>query len=487
MSLSLQIITLICGFIVPRLILQQYGSSVNGLVQSITQFLSIISFLELGVGTVIQSSLYKPLAEDNKNAISAIISSGEKFFRRIALILLVYVIILTATYPLIVQSEFDWLYSALLIVAISISSFARYYCGIVDRLLLTADQRGYIQYTSQIITLVLNTIACYFLIKIGASIQVVKLTTSIIYLVRPLVLRVYVNKRYSINRRIKYEGEPIKQKWNGVAQHVAAVVLDNTDIIVLTSLSSLANVSIYSVYNMVVYGIKTLFTSVTNGIQSLMGEMIAKDKKDQLRLFFHGVEFSIHTVVVYLFSCTAILIIPFVQVYTKGITDVNYTQPIFAILLVSAHACHCLRLPYNIAILASGHYKQTQSNYIIAAIINITISIVTVKIWGLIGVAIGTLIAMIYQTIWMAVYDSKHILNWPITSFIKQCMFDVALATLIYFCTSWLQIHELTYFAWLIYALETAIIAAIIVIVMSILCYKKTLLEAINYLGKRNK
>ena len=60
-SLIFEISTIVTGFIIPRLILSSYGSEVNGLVNSITQFLGIISFLELGVGSVIQSSLYKPL------------------------------------------------------------------------------------------------------------------------------------------------------------------------------------------------------------------------------------------------------------------------------------------------------------------------------------------------------------------------------------------------------------------------------------------
>ena len=99
-SLVFQIVTLVCGFIVPRLILDTYGSSVNGLVLSITQFLGMIAFLELGVGAVVQSSLYKPLAEKNINEVSKIISSANKFFRRLASILVVYVIFLVILFPL---------------------------------------------------------------------------------------------------------------------------------------------------------------------------------------------------------------------------------------------------------------------------------------------------------------------------------------------------------------------------------------------------
>ena len=53
-----QVATLICGFILPRLILGNFGSEVNGLVNSITQFLQVIQFLELGVGAVVRTSLY---------------------------------------------------------------------------------------------------------------------------------------------------------------------------------------------------------------------------------------------------------------------------------------------------------------------------------------------------------------------------------------------------------------------------------------------
>lgn len=79
-SLIAQITTLICGFILPRLFLQHFGSEVNGLVNSIVQFLSVISFLELGVGAVVESSLYKPLAEKDNQQISKVMVSANKFF-----------------------------------------------------------------------------------------------------------------------------------------------------------------------------------------------------------------------------------------------------------------------------------------------------------------------------------------------------------------------------------------------------------------------
>lgn len=471
-SLALQVTQLISGFILPRLILESYGSEVNGLVNSISQFLHIIAFLELGVGAVVQSAFYKPLAENDHKSLSEIDASAEKFFRRLAGILLVYVLILIVIYPYLAKQDFGHLYTATLIAAISVSMFGQYYFGMVDKLLLTADQRGYIQYTTQIVVLIATTAACAILIKVGASIHFVKLTTSLIYLLRPLFLRWYVNQHYSLNRGILYLGEPIEQKWNGIAQHVAAVVLEGTDTIVLTIFSSLSNVSVYSVYHLVTAGVKQVFMSLSNGIQPMMGELWAKQQIDKLKVTFAWTEWLLHTGTVFLFGCTGVLILPFVQVYTAGIQDANYMQPLFAVLITTAHACHCLRLPYNLMILAAGHYKQTQSNYIVAALLNITISVITVKLWGLIGVAIGTLIAMLYQTLWMALYNSKNLICWPFRNFLKQLIVDALTICIGYMSTCWIRLGNTNYVYWILMAFQVVLLWGIVIVMMNVVFYR---------------
>lgn len=476
-SLGLQVVSVICGFILPRLILESFGSDVNGLVNSITQFLGVITLLDLGVGAVVQSALYKPLADNNTNMISKIYVSANKFFRRLAEILLVYVVLLMIFYPMLVNKSFGHMYTALLIAAICISSFAQYYFGIVNSLLLNADQRGYIQYVDQIITLILNTFACYIIIKLGASIQIVKLTTSLIFLLRPLFLVFYVKKHYSIDPKITYTDEPIKQKWNGMAQHFASYVLNGTDNIVLTMFSTLGNVSIYSVYNVVIIGVKNALLSVTNGFQSLIGEMLAKKETMKLNAFFGFVEWFLHTGTTLVFGCTGVLIVDFVRVYTYGINDADYIQPLFAVLITIANSGHCLRLPYNILILAAGHYKQTQSNYIIAMILNIVVSIATVKMWGLVGVAIGTLIAMAYQTVWMAKYDSKNIICWPFKNFLKQCGIDAITVIIASLATFKIPMLSVSYVSWFLLAIEVFGIWLIISIVINTIFYRERVLS----------
>ncbi len=483
-SLIFQITSIICGFILPRLILKNYGSDTNGIVNSITQFLGIISFLELGVGSVVQSSLYRPLAQKDDKKISEILQSANKFFRTLARILLVYVIGLIIVFPFIINKKYDFFFTGTLLFAISISSFAQYYFGIVDRTLLNADQRGYVQFNAQTVTLILNTIASVILIQNGFSIQVLKLTTSIIFLCRPIYLRWYINRHYNIDRKIVYEGEPIKQKWNGFAQHLSAVVLDGTDNIVLTMFSELSNVSIYSVHFMVVNNIKHLFMTATNGVQSLIGELWAKQEIERLNEFFGWVEWVIHTGVVIIFGCTMILIVPFVSVYTAGIDDANYIVPVFATLITLANALHCLRLPYNVMILAAGHYKQTQNNFIAATILNIVVSVVTVKMYGLIGVALGTISAMGFQTIWMAWYDSKNLIKWPITNFLKQLAVDAVSVLICYFACKGLSMASISYLSWVILAFKVFVIVLSIVIVINSIVYNEKMKRLLQSLKK---
>ena len=81
-SLLFQLITAISGLILPKLIIENFGSDVNGLIASITQFLSYISLLEGGAEGVIRASLYKPLSIGDTDKVSAIVLAPKNFYFR---------------------------------------------------------------------------------------------------------------------------------------------------------------------------------------------------------------------------------------------------------------------------------------------------------------------------------------------------------------------------------------------------------------------
>lgn len=475
-----QIIVIIHGFVLPRFYLQYYGSTIYGLSSSITQFLSVVTLMEMGIGAVVQSALYEPLAKKDKKRISEIVISAKCFFRKIALVFLIYTIILMFVYPNYIQDVEPLWFESSLIAIIAISSLAEYFFGMTYKLLLMADQRAYITLTAQSATTILNFIVCIILMYFGASIHLVKLATVLVMLLRPIVQSVYVHKKYNLNRNIKLVDEPIKQKWNGVAQHLAYYVTNNTDTMVLSVFSTLENVSIYAVYNMITNGIRQLILTLSTGIQAMFGNMLVNHEFKVLNDRFKKFEWQMHTIVVIMFSCVGILIVPFISVYTKGINDANYYQPVFAILITFANAVYCIRLPYNTMVLAAGHYKQTQASAIIEMLLNVIVSIVLVFKFGLIGVAIGTLIALTYRTVYLAIYLSKNILEYSITNFLKNVGVDFLSIVIIVLLTYPMKLGEISYISWIVLALQVFATVLLVIIIVNLIFNKRYMLEIIK-------
>ena len=480
-----QIIALVCGFILPRYMLSYFGSEVNGLVTSMTRFLSVITFLELGIGPVIQSNLYKPLANNDIDMISKIIVSAERFYRKIAYIFLVYIAVLLVVFPAI-NIDYDFWFTASLLLIISISTFAQYYFGITYQVFLNADQKIYVHTTVQIITTILNTLICVVLMKLGCGIHVVKLVSTIVFVARPLFQNIYVRKHYNINHKIVYTEEPIKQKWNGFAQHLAAVVCGEIDVVLLTFFSTYQSVSIYSIYLLVVSGINKLVMTAVSGLESFWGNMLAKKEYSLLSKTFESVEALIHAGVTFLFVTTAILIAPFVSVYTKGIEDASaYYLPLFGVLLTFAYGVQCLRVPYFRIIKAAGHYKETQNGAFISMFLNIIVSVVLVFKFQLLGVAIGTLAAMLYHTVFFAWYLRKNIINRPFYHFVKHMIVDIVSGVLGFIATSWLTMSNVTYGSWILFAVIVAAIVGVITLMLNLLVYRKEFAYLLNKVMKK--
>lgn len=480
-SIINQLIIISCGFILPRFFLSTYGSEVNGLISSITQFLSVISLMELGVGAVVQASLYKPLAMNDIDEINKIVKSAEDFFRKIAYILIVYGTILAICYPFIIQNSFSWFFDASLVIIIGLNSFSQYYFGITNRLLLCADQRAYVPLLTQSIGMLVSTVFSVILMKLNFQVQFIKIVSVFALMIGPFLQWIYVKTHYRIDKNITFFEEPIKQKWNGVIQHLATYVQNNTDIIMLSLFSTLSNVSIYSIYNLVVNGLKLLIEAFNAGVQALFGNMLANGEKVQLREKFLHYEWVMHSIITLIFICTGFLITPFVQVYTNGINDANYYMPNFGFLLTAAVAISCLRYPYYILTVAAGHFKETQLSALVEMIINIIISFLLVRRFGLIGVAIGTLVSVAYRTMYLAYYI-KNIISYNIRCFIKQIFVDcvVVLVVVIVYLKLQIKLNTIDYLSWSMMAIKIFLIAFSAEIVANSIFFRSYLIKLVK-------
>ncbi len=485
-NLLFQIVVIIYGFIVPRLIIGYYGSDVNGLISSITQFLAYITLLESGFGPVVKSLLYKPIAEKDEGTIRNILKTSESFFRKIAIIFCFYIVLLCIIYPLIVAESFSWIYTASLIVIIGISTFAEYFFGMTYSLYLQAKQNNYIISIIQIITYIVSIIIVVILVRFSVSIHIIKLVCGLTFMLRPIIQNFYVKKKYKINFTDCNDKFDLKQKWDGLAQHIAAVIHSNTDITILTIFTDLIEVSVYSIYYLVVKGIKSIIQAFTNGIDASFGDIIAKNEKKNLIVKFNIYEIVYNTVLVILFSSTMILIIPFVSVYTLNVTDANYIRPLFGLLLVISEYIWAIRLPYSSITLAAGHFKETRKGAWIECISNIIISIVLVKKYGIVGVAIGTIFAMTIRTIEFIYHTNKYILSRSIWESFKKIIIVVINTLLIVVICNNLPFKEnINYVNWIINALMVVSTACVISMTVNYLLFKKEFLYLFTLLKRR--
>ena len=463
------------GFIVPKIIIDKFGSDINGLIASITQFLAYITLLESGFGPVVKATLYKPIANKDKKTVTNILKKSEKFFRRIALIFILYIISLFFIYPLIIDKSFDAVFTISLITIIGISTFAEYFFGMTYRLYLQAEQKTYVTSIIQIIGYILSVIATIILAISGANIFTIKLVSGLIFVLRPILQNLYVKKKYKINLKEGSSDYKIKQKWDGLAQHIAAVIHGNTDITVLTIFCSLSEVSVYSVYYLVVKGIKSLIQALTNGIDATFGDMIAKKEQSNLVKKFATYECLYFTVTTIVFTSTILLITPFVQVFTQGVTDADYIRPLFGALLAISEYIWAVRLPYSSITLAAGHFKETRVGAWVECLSNIIISVILVSQFGIIGVTIGTIIAMTIRTAEFVYHTNKYILKRSIWESIKKILLVIVETVIIVLICNFLPFREnINYLNWAINALMVFSIASVVVLGFNFIFFKKS-------------
>jgi O-antigen/teichoic acid export membrane protein len=107
------------------------------------------------------------------------------------------------------------------------------------------------------------------MIKIGASIHIVKLGSAIAFSLNPLIINLYARKFYHIDKTVPPNNEAIKDRWDCFGLQVANFVNTNTDMFVLTIFTNVRVVSVYSVYHMVHLGIKKLLQTFVTGLARL--------------------------------------------------------------------------------------------------------------------------------------------------------------------------------------------------------------------------
>lgn len=481
-AVALQIVSILSGFIIPKVILRQFGSEVNGLISSINQFLNYIQLLEGGLSGVIMAALYKPLNDGDNQTISSIIKATQSFFYKVGIIYVFYAIGVAFIYPCFVKTGFSYQYSIMLVLVLAMNLFVQYFFSITFKILLNADRKVFFVSLTQMIIIILNTLSVVLCTKWFNDILIIKLVSAIIFFFQPILFHIFVKKHYCLDPSSEPNQEALKQRWNGFGVNIAFFIHTNTDVVILTLLSTLSSVSIYSVYLMIINALKNLVVSISQAIVPSFGKTIASGDKGKMDSVFDKFEFVIYFISTILFTCGIILITPFVKVYTQDIHDANYDQATFGILLTLAEMIYCVRDPYVAVSYSVGHFKQISKYAYAEAAMNIFLSVILVFKFGIIGIAIGTLVSMLYRMCAHIYYIKKNIMFRSYKKAIKAFTIFGGVVLVCYLSiTNILTLEFSGYVLFFLYAAMIFIIVSAVTFLSSFLFYR----DEVKYLIKR--
>ncbi len=474
-NVLLQVVAAAVGFILPVLFIQHYGSTVNGMIGSIKQFIVYLSLVEAGVGAASMVALYKPLLNQNNISINAILSATSLFYRKSGYLFLGGLLLIAVLYPLLVKNEVEPIISSLMVLILGAGGLAEYFLIGKYRVLINADQRNYIISLIQAFTTILNAVVIVILILHDTHVLVVQAAATMVFVVQFLTIRWYVKKNYSY---ITFSEEPdfesIDQRWSALVHQIAALIVYNSPAVIITVFLGLKAVSIYVVYNMIFTAVNQMVAVFNAAVLAGFGQLIAGQDVDALRKTYANYEYIFYGIIAWVFTCTALLIMPFMSIYTAGFIDANYIRPDIAVLLLVTSILGIIKSTMGTLIRAAGHFRETQTRSLLEAAINLCASLVLVQPLGLVGVLLGAVCSNSYRVVDTVLYTSKHILQQSPLPIIKRILSNAALAFIAAIAfLFWIDIQAINYGQWFLWATGVAIFVFIVIASGNILVDKQ--------------
>ena len=187
-NLVLQFTVAISGLILPRFFIIAYGSTMNGMIVSVTQFITYLALVEAGVSAASIVGLYKPIADGNIVEINRILSATKRFYYRSGIAYVLLLIVLTIVYPLLVENQVEANITRFMILILATSNLVDYLFFGKYKVMLMANQKGYVMMLAQTLGTILNTVVTIILILEGCNVLLVKLVATVVYIMRFSIL-----------------------------------------------------------------------------------------------------------------------------------------------------------------------------------------------------------------------------------------------------------------------------------------------------------
>ena len=292
MSIISQVVIILLGFISRKIFINSLGSEYLGINGLLTNVLSAMVLIEGGIGISIVYNLYKPLAEDDRPKIIALIKLYKKAYFVLAIIMLC---ISYSLYPFLnklmkTDSDIPGLGIVyFLFVMKSVCSYLYAYKWAI----INSDQRGYHLAKNNLIFQVISMISKIIILLISKSYILYLIIEFIIFIIQNNVNSRLVDKLYPYlktkeNYTIDYETKnSIKKNVKAMfIQNIGSYAIHSTDNIIISSIINVSVVGIYSNYTMIIGQLSSLVSSIIGGISNSVGNLIATESTEKVYSVF---------------------------------------------------------------------------------------------------------------------------------------------------------------------------------------------------------
>lgn len=475
-----QVCVLVYGFVVPKLMLTYYGSELNGLVTSINQFITYFNLVEAGLAGAAVYALYKPLADQDTAAISGIVAGARKLYLQIGTIFLILVCILAVLFPFLKPvSGLSPAAVGILVLVLGVKGALEFFTLAKYRALLTADQKTYVISNTSSLYSLLSMACVYIMAHAGCNIVLVYSVSLSAVFVRTALLVLYSRKHYSY---LDFHAQPntkaLDNRWDVFFLQLLGAVQTGGIVVLITVFFSLTDVSVYSVYNMILGGVGSLVGIFTSGLSASFGDVIARRELSTLRRAYGEFELAYYMLLCVAYAICFATVLPFVSIYTAGISDAEYIVPSLAALMVLNGFLYNLKTPQGMLVISAGHYHETRWQTTTQAVLLILVGMGLMPFFGMNGILLGSCISNLYRCIDLAFYiPTKVTQTTPKKTLLRMLWTCATCAVCCLVCVN-IPYQPAGYFQWLILAVLCGMICLVLTL-LSALCFERRELAGI--------
>lgn len=391
---------LLINFVQKTIFIYVLGKTLSGVNGVYTDVLSVLSLTELGIGTALNYSLYKPVAERNYEKIKSYMRFYKRAYVTIAGVIAVLGIAISPFLKYILKNpgnltiEELTLYYYLFLFNTVISYFVTYKYSLVN-----AEQKNYIQTNINTLTKLVTAAVQISVLLLFRNFLFYLLAQSAVELLQKIFVTVYLNRRYPylLDKDVKpltaQETQVVATKTRAlICYKVGDVARLQTDKIIISSFINVDTSAVVDNYVYIITYVGNFVNIIFESVISGFGNVVATESKDRQYLLFKVYRFF----ACWLFGFGAVgfyhLLTPFIgEIWMR---DGGWTLPqITVTLLVMDFYLKGGRTVLVNFKIASGLFEQDKYLPLVQGALNLVVSVLLVLKIGVTGVYVGTLVS----------------------------------------------------------------------------------------------